>query len=725
MKTRIILFLTIAAASLTHLQAGVSGKGGHGAERPVRTILLWTSRASGADSVDQQSFAAALTSTGFSYTKLNPADIRTEQLDAGVMLVAPHASAIRLSNAHAAVLVARVRRGLRLLTDGESPLTAALHIKFGSPLQVQRVIDQLLPDLRLGWADVPSVDWIAEYRAKRSKALYVDSVSLKPLALGIQMGRGKCIVLAPLFDPVSGQGYSRFPTISNTIARFLGCAPMLKRSAVDTYFDPGYRFATPVESLAARWRSWGIKAIHAAAWYDADPVPYDYKRLIEAAHKNGILVYAWLEWPHLGRGFWNSHPEWRQKNALLQDAKLDFLHLMDLQNPDCLHAAFQNLTRLLQDDWDGVDIAEFTITGAGGEALKGPTRPDYFVPFTPSAIAEFKRLAGFDPLELVDPSSGHFWKRDSAALDQFYRYRTSVNNRLLRQVVNFLETIRKKDKRDWELIHTIVDNSLHPEFDYLLGFDQRSTLSLIRTYNVTLNVEDPYMEWLQPPDRYRRLRNTLAALIPDRPAMIDINVVPTHPTSQTAFATEQPTGIEVLQQLQHAGERGGRVCVYCESSVFTSDWQLVPHTMTAGASAVKTKEGWTVRSPATVTLNISHLSSGVLVDGRRWPCVGPDGVVLPAGKHRISLEPESRTSSLTGEELNLYSLTDELIDCRATGAGLDLKYRSFARCLLTFNMAPKSVLVDGLPANPTVLKADGGYVVIAPSGSHRLSVIGH
>jgi len=69
-----------------------------------------------------------------------------------------------------------------------------------------------------------------------------------------------------------------------------------------------------------------------------------------------------LNGPMSETGFWNQHPEWRAKNALLQDAEIEFLQLMDLQNPECLKTALNDLELLLKEDWDGVDVAEFTIT---------------------------------------------------------------------------------------------------------------------------------------------------------------------------------------------------------------------------------------------------------------------------------------------------------------------------------------------------------------------------
>jgi hypothetical protein len=687
----------------------------------TQITLLRNRNASGPDSIDQESFGGALTAMGFAYSVLDPAQIAQNSFENTGLLVAPHASALLLSPLHIRAIVGGVRNGMCLITDGASPLAAALRIRFGKAERVAAVTDRKSPDMTLHWPDRPRVRTIVGFPAHLSRVLYSDSVSGRAVGIVLRLGQGRCLVLAPLFDPLSGSGYSRFPTLPNAIVGELRLSPPFRRNALDAYFDAGYRYNLPIEKLAPLWREWGIRAVHAAAWYQSNTPPYDYKRLIDVAHKNGILVYAWLEWPHIGPGFWNKHPEWRQKNARLQDAKFDFLHLMDLQNPDCMNAALNDLAGLLKEDWDGIDIAEFTITGAGGEALAGPERPDYFVPFSPSAIAEYKKLAGYDPRELENPASRYYWKRNAAALDQFYRYRTDVNNRLLRQVVEFVSKLNREGKRDWELIHTIVDNSLHPEFDYLLGFDQQATLRLLKEYGVTLNVEDPYMEWMQPPERYRKLRDTLVSLVPDRPSMIDINVVPIHPSTQIGFPTAQATGIEVLQQLQRAGERRGRVCVYCESSVFMHDWQLVPHAMAAGASLKETGAGWEIKSPNTITLVTSGKDS-MSLDGRRWPCRGPEGVIIPAGTHVVSFDTSAATPDSMSSAFRLLYLSDELLGCQASETKMELAYRSPARCLFAFNKRPSKILVDGSPAELTVLPGKKAFVVIAPSGEHHLSV---
>ena len=714
--------LLVLLISHTH-RAEASNGPRSSAPRSAQVVLLRNNSASGSDSLDQESIAGALTSMGFTFKVLDPDKLPQMDPDSTTLLVVPHASALALSRFQTKLIISSVKNGMRLFTDGLCPLLAALGISPGPLQHVSAVLDRGLPGFPIHWPDNPNVRSIAGYPKKLSRVLFADSACGLPLGVAFQLGRGRCIALSPLFDAVSGKGYSRFPTIPDAIVEELQCIPSFRRNALDAYFDPGYRYSMPVEQLAALWHKWGIHAVHAAAWYYHNTPPYDYRRLIDAAHKNGIVVYAWLEWPHVGPGFWTQHPEWRQKNALLHDAKLDFLHLMDLQNPECLNAALSDLSQLLKQDWDGVDIAEFTITGAGGEALAGPARPDYFVPFTPSAIAEFKKQYGYNPLDLEDSTSRHFWKRDASALDQFYRYRTDVNNRLLRQVVEHVSTLQRNGKRDWELIHTIVDNSLHPEFDYLLGFDQKATMNLLRGFGVTLNVEDPYMEWTQPPERYIQLRKTLTALIPDRISMIDINVVPIHPATQTGFATEQATGVEFLQQLRSAAQQNGRVCVYCESSVFSHDWQHVPSAMAISAVATKTSSGWEIETPNTVLWRTA-IQDDLWLDGRLWDCRDSTGVIVPPGRHTISWNRDSAAFHSGASRLRLLFLSDELLGCTGNEEHLEITYRSYARCLLTFNNPPAKIRIDGLPANLPLIAGEKSFVVIAPSGEHRISVSG-
>jgi hypothetical protein len=393
---------------------------------------------------------------------------------------------------------------------------------------------------------------------------------------------------------------------------------------------------------------------------------------------------------------------------------------MDLQNPNCMKRALNDLVNLLKDDWDGVDIAEFSITGGVSEALEGPDQPKYFTGFNNEARKEFKSLNGFDQIELFKKSSEHYWEKDSIGLDKFYKYRVLVNNRLLRQIVSSLDSVRTSDKRDWEFIFTVLDNSLHPEFDQLLGFDLPNTLKLAKQYHATLQVEDPASEWTRPPSRYTQLANAYTGLVGNIPFAIDINFVPVHPAGQIGFASEQPTGTELFQQFRAADNACSRVCFYAESSVYPYDWEVLPYAMAWGASIIKDKNQWRIQTPHTAFLNNKINGERIFLDGKPWYCYGPDGIIIPKGKHILTLAKNNEESGNPDSTLRLTGITDELISCSKSGKGIEVIYQSPARCLITLNRLPDHINVDGKPAALTILKENENYIIFAPSGKHSL-----
>ena len=98
-----------------------------------------------------------------------------------------------------------------------------------------------------------------------------------------------------------------------------------------------------------RWRKAGISALHIAAWHywERDPQSDEYLRnLIEVCHRHAIAAYAWIEFPHVSEKFWDAHPEWREKTALLEDAQLDWRRLMNLTNRGAMNEVSRGLRDL-------------------------------------------------------------------------------------------------------------------------------------------------------------------------------------------------------------------------------------------------------------------------------------------------------------------------------------------------------------------------------------------
>jgi len=690
----------------------------HSWVHPRRAVVAWESGATGEDSLDQLSLEAVFVSMGFPTERIRPAECEAAARDSHNVLLLPHASAARMTRGESRnILAAFGDGGCVLVTDGMSPLARMLGIVHGSPVHVEEVTDHLRPEVRVRWPGAQVVPWIAGFPKTGANVVYSDKVRHHPLAVTMTRERGRCLYIAPLVDPVTGMGYFRFATLPWVIAEGMRCRSALSRRAADVYFDPGYRGGVPAESLARMWRSWGVRGVHAAAWYASGNSPYDYRGFVEALHRNGLLAYAWLEWPYVGKAFWDRHPLWRQKNALLQDAHLDFLYLMDLQNPECMAEALKELNVLLALDWDGVDVAEFTLTGAGREALEGPAMPEFFTGFTDVGRHEFSKLAGFDPTDLFDPRSPRYWKADTSALKTFYRYRTGVNYAAERRIFGELRKADRERGRSGELMLTIVDNTLHPEFDDLLGFDMNQTVALAEQFGLTLNVEDPYTEWSRPPDRYTAMGRYYRRLLGGKPFIIDVNVVPLEEDREGRFSTVQPAGTEFLQLWRYASGETDRVCFYSESSVYEKDWFLLPCAM-AGRGSLKEEEGAvTVDGPRTVTLRCEPGEWNVQMDGQPWPARGDSEIIVPAGNHRIRIVQEKGA-----EGIRLLSITGELAGARWSGDSLSVDYQSVGRCALGFDPVPGRMTIDGKPVRLRPYAAGNGCVVIAPSGKHRCAV---
>jgi len=675
-----------------------------------RVVILWNGAAAGADSVDQLALEEIFTVTGLRPER-TPPDAARGRLDGAGVIVIPHASSASMGRREAGLLVRLLERGCTLVADGPGVLANALGLRTGGPELIGEVTELPGTGLPIRW-NAGEKGRVITVSPPSSVPVFEDAPTRRPLAVIFRRGNGRCLYIAPLVDRRSSRGYSRFPTLPRSITTALGLEPPLARRAAEAYFDPGYRFGAAPESLAHMWRAWGIRSVHVAAWYASSTPAFDYRALLAALHGEGILACAWLEWPYVGRGFWDRHPEWRQKNALLQDAHLDFLYLMDLQNPACMAGALDELESLLRLDWDGVDVAEFTLTGAGREALEGPAVPADFTGFTDAGRRGFARGSGFDPVELFDPGSRHYWKTDTAALREFYRYRTAVNTATERALFTRLRSI---PGLTGELMLTIVDNALHPEFDELLGFSMNETVALLRDFDVTLMVEDPYPEWSKPPARYRDIRSYYSALLGDRPFLIDVNVVPMAEDRKGLFATEQPTGTEFLQLWKYASGEGDRACFYSEASVFAPDWRLLPFAMASGGRAARSGKGVIIDAPYTVLLRVNV--QGVLLDGRQWPAWSDSEIIVPAGRHEVA----GVKGAVTG--IRLTSITGELCGAGFSGDTLQIDYRAAGRCALGLSGVPRAFLVDGAPTSPPVYIRGGVCEAYLPGGVHRCSVI--
>jgi hypothetical protein len=227
-------------------------------------------------------------------------------LDASVVVI-PHDADVAPGE-----WAARVERGSIVIVEGDSGEAQAFGFKpTSAPLVSTRSVEDLrVPEMRIVWEkalDVPVFEMPAQARVFARERW-----QKAPLLAGYRKGAGAVLWVAA---PLGIRAYDCFPYLLHALTD-LGFEPPFQSRRMWAFFDSAYRSRVDLDYFAARWRASGISALHVAAWHfwERDPENDEYlRRLIEACHKNAIVVYAWVELPHVSERFWLDHPECPRK----------------------------------------------------------------------------------------------------------------------------------------------------------------------------------------------------------------------------------------------------------------------------------------------------------------------------------------------------------------------------------------------------------------------------
>jgi hypothetical protein len=591
---------------------------------------------------------------------------------------------------------ARVQTGSVLILDGESRLAASLGFrpsKKALTLTSLRDVHQpktriiLEKSIELSHWDIPAAAIV--FTTERWTGA--------PIVAGYRSGKG-----AVLWSAISpGRvGYERFPYLIHALAD-LGVDPPLRSNRLWAFFDSSYRMRVDIDYFARRWRESGVSALHVAAWhfYDSDPDRDAYlRRLIAACHREGVLVYAWLELPHVSEKFWNDHPEWREKTAVLQDAHLDWRKLMNLSNRDCFRAVSKGVSDLMfRFDWDGINLAELYF-----ESLEGASNPARFTPMNDDVRAQFRSMPdSFDPVELWST------RKDAGSLRKFLDFRAGLARRMQEEWLYEAEKLRESNS-DLDIVLTHVDDRFDAGMRDALGADAARVLPMMRHQEFTFLVEDPATVWNLGPHRYPEIAKKYQPLTPNLNRLaVDINVVERY---QDVYPTKQQTGIELFQLVHMASAAFARVAVYFENSILPSDLRILSAASAVGRLSNTSNSPLTVESANGIGV---RWSGPATVDGTLWPVRSSEAVWLPPGKHTI----EKATADAP---LRLTSFNGTLLSATWTGATLEFEYTSDSRAAALLQQPPGAAWVDGREA--VIMAAPDHSTLLLPRGRHRVVV---
>lgn len=594
--------------------------------------------------------------------------------------------------------IAKTEAGSILVVVGNSPLARALGFHAtASRTSVRSVQDLRDSGLEITWEHPLNVP---VFRLRnQARVLCRERARGAPLMASLRRGRGAVLWLAVSPGP---QGYERFPYLLQALSD-LGLRPLFESRRLWAYFDAGFDEHKNADAMVRQWRQAGIAALHVAAWEYYDPsekMDAYLKRLIDACHREGILVYAWLELPHVSDDFWDDHPQWREKTALLQDAHVDWRFLMNLTNPDCQRAVVQGVRDLVMKfDWDGVDFAELYFDGTRGIAA-----PEEFTPFNPDVRADVKRSLGFDPIEFFDGQP-----RDPKKLRQFLNYRADLAARLQETWIAELEQMRLV-KPHLDLVLTHVDDRFDTSMRDAIGADAGRLLKLLDTHRMTFVIEDPASVWHLGPKRYAEIATRYQPLTSHQGHLaVDINIVT---REARVYPTQRQTGTEVAELIHIASESFARVAYYLIYSISPIDMPLMPQAAAVVTRAESSGDGLSIETPYGVGVRWAGPAS---LDGHPWPVQDGERIWLPPGKHTIAptgAAPAARVLDFNGD---LESAT-------ADGNHLELTYSSDSRAFAKLDREPVSLLVDGSAAPLEFTPVDTAYMVRLPRGQHRIAI---
>jgi hypothetical protein len=601
----------------------------------------------------------------------------------------------------AAAWMPQVEAGAILIVEGNSPLAAEFGFRAGkATARASSLIDIHRPDLSIVWQqplELPVFEM-----PPTAQVFATERWTHAPLAASLRRGHGA--VLWTITSP-GERGYERFPYLLQTLAD-LGVEAPFRSSRLWAFFDSSYRLRVDLDYYAVRWRKAGISALHVAAWhfYEPDPERDRYlARLIEACHREGIQVYAWLELPHVSEKFWADHPEWREKTALQQDAELDWRKLMNLGNRDCFRAVSSGVRHLAgRFDWDGINLAELYF-----ESLQGIDNPSRFTPMNDEVRAQFRKLRGFDPIELFETPPGGGAHRNDASRRLFLDFRSERARLMQEEWIGEMESIRRENPQ-LDLVLTHVDDRFDSGIRDAIGADAARSLPLLDRHSITFLIEDPATVWHLGPQRYQKIAERYLPLTPHSEDLaIDINIVNRY---QNVYPTRQQTGTELFQLVHSAAANFQRVALYFENSLLPVDLELLPAASAAPATIHRAGSQMVVDSVTGIGV---PWKGPAMVDGQPWPVTDDETVWLPAGPH--SVEPGAQTNGL-----RLVRLNGDLTGARVISTkGLEFSYRSSARAIAVLNKAPARLRLDGVEWS--IVKA-GPSTILLPRGNHTVTL---
>jgi len=618
------------------------------------------------------------------------------------LVLLPADSAAALSDNQIKMLISAIQRGdISLITSGFSALADELGIeKMSQELMVTSVKDTFYPDIEINWN--PPIHVSAFDSPAKASFIYEDRKTGMPLVVSGSLGKGKFIFIGTSYIGSAPYGSKHYPYFLSHVFHSFKFFPLIRKANCEVYFNPGERDDVSIETLVKDWRRSGIRVVYASAWQVFPEWTYDYKRLIELAHTNGILVYAWFELPHVNEKFWLEHPEWREKNAMGEDVIAGWLRPMAMADAGCFNAVKQELLKILEPfDWDGI-----VINRVGWESEQGVHEPETYTPFHPDVLTSFQEKFGYDSRDLFDNGSPYFWKTNPESLSQFEQFRNSLAQKWLAGFLTMLDDMKQKERNDWEIILTYADNKSH------CGITLENIISLKNKFDISLQLETTSeKQWEQFSSPF-----DLVQLI--------IDPSESGNSFYTMAPTRYPSGTALYTLLGKFIKNQKRFSLYSESSLFEVDKQIMPFLFSSATRKIWTGNDLRVVMPCSADIVFAGTNAkGMMIDNELAGSFCNNQIVSPVGEHIITpIDPAQKIFLMIKSKTRLVNCSAELLKTTVTNRGLEFIYWSERRTVVVVNEKPLSVFIDGVKTKCQPLEGLLGWAVMLPQGKHTVTI---
>jgi uncharacterized protein YdaL len=674
---------------------------GEPAQVPV-ALLLDNPEAGGAWRRDILSYASVFHGAGIHVDIQNTTDFSTVPAHINLLII-PEASAGILTEMQIPVILQALENGrLSVITGGASLLADELNIQTGEEdMIVFSPEDIFYPGVDITW-NPPRPCPVFE-APETAEFIYRDHETGNPLMVSAPYGKGRFLYLGPHFDGETPEGESRFPHFLTHVFRSLNVFPLLRGWGAEVFFNPAEREDIAVEDLIRAWRMSGIRVIHAAAWQVFPEWSYDYSRLIHLAHNNAMQVYAWIEPPFVHDKFWQDHPEFREKNALGEDADFTWRLPAAMGEPSARAAALREWQRLLTEyNWDGVTINHL------GFNSRWPLAPETATPFSASVRRGFLEQNGFDPVELFKPSSSHYHPAHQKDLKKYLEYRQSLSREYLEELLNMLAELSSNRSEEREILISYDARRPDPGID-LSGIEE-----LNDDYSLTWQYIPQESEgWIPPESLFDALQ-------------VRINPVSSSKPFAPAAPTCYPTGTGLYNRLLFLKNQGQRFILFSESSLYEVDAHMLPFLYSSGHHQTWSSDSVLIHSPHSGEIVFSNRKiKSISVNGRMSANFSKKHFLVPAG--HISLSPKESGASRLLRSLKsrarVVDFSGDILKTRTGWRGLAVEYRSEKNAYLVINQMPSVIRINGKKSNIQLEKGLKGWTLPVPAGHNRTEII--